>query len=422
MRANRDLNWRSIRKTKKKIIKSHVILFLQVSSDQSILCKIKKHPFPFIIKFPMFGRLLLGVLASVLGSLGHSLGMTLQKRAYLQLEHLNKPLYTDQQWLLGLLLYLFSTTIPPVLALSLLPVFVTAPLSALGLVANAVFARYILNSPFAHTDWMGTLLVTVGSCQVAGWGAIEEPLLELSELLALYRRTPYRVYLVMYVGLVVMGVGMEWGWRQRYRRLVEDRRHRIETEPLLGSDQNRRDETKVGHNRAEITAKYISGSLSAILSGLLCGQTLLLAKSGIGLLVLALGGGNWAQLGDPLAVAILVALVGTALANLYYIQHALKLCSTLTVVPLCYCSGSMSALVSSLVYFNQARLMTVWQISMVSVGILLLAIGVGFLSVNKSPVMEHRTSESTESTGSYLSLPEEEEQLITEEDNIIVLR
>ncbi|KAJ1932239.1 hypothetical protein FBU59_006440, partial [Linderina macrospora] len=83
---------------------------------------------------------------------------------------------------------------------------------------------------------------------------------------------------------------------------------------------------------------------------------------------------------DPLAVAIVVGLVATALANLYYIQRALRLCSTLTVVPLTYCSSSLMALVSSLVYFDQIRLLSALQIAMISIGIVLLAVGVMFLS------------------------------------------
>ncbi|KAI9503931.1 hypothetical protein BX070DRAFT_175931, partial [Coemansia spiralis] len=115
-----------------------------------------------------------------------------------------------------------------------------------------------------------------------------------------------------------------------------------------------------------------------VISGLICSQTLLLAKSGIGLLVLTLKGDM--QFKDPLALAIVTGLICTALANLYYIQHALRLCSTLTVVPLCYCSSSLSALISSLVYFNQMRLLNALQVSMISVGIVLLAAGVGLLS------------------------------------------
>ncbi|KAJ2505197.1 hypothetical protein GGI11_007093 [Coemansia sp. RSA 2049] len=135
-------------------------------------------------------------------------------------------------------------------------------------------------------------------------------------------------------------------------------------------------EAKMSRNLA--VARCASGFVSAAISGLICSQTLLLAKSGIGLLVLTAKGSM--QFKDPLALAIVTGLVLTALANLYYIQHALRLCSTLTVVPICYCSSSLSALVSSLVYFNQLRLLTPLQVTMISVGIVLLAVGVGLLS------------------------------------------
>ncbi|KAJ2260165.1 hypothetical protein GGI01_003174 [Coemansia sp. RSA 376] len=390
----------------------------------------------------MFGRLLFGVAASVAGSLGHSLGMTLQKRAHLRLtsQDSKHSAWMDKEWQFGFGLYLLSSTVPPTIALSILPVFVAAPLAAVGLVANAVFAKYILASSFARTDILGTLLVSVGSFCVAVFGAIDEPLLSLSELLLLYRRPAYVLFFALYSALLLTLVATELYWRRRYVRLsvmssdtprvalrqvsqlwmLGSRGTFAEQDPLLSASSSESSSgyssvtelspepvsciqtnipaeavdcmyrrhfseandallsNEVKTNRAEQVARYISGLLSAVLSGLLCSQTLLLAKSGIGLLLLTLQGDM--QIRDPLALAIALGLVITALSNLYYIQRALRLCSTLTVVPLSYCSSSLSALMSSLVYFDQVRLMNATQISMISVGIVLLAAGVGLLS------------------------------------------
>ncbi|KAJ1902324.1 hypothetical protein LPJ66_000084 [Kickxella alabastrina] len=401
------------------------------------------------------GRVLLGVTASVAGSLGHSLGMTLQKRAHLRLESQisNAKAWKDPQWQFGLALYLFSSTVPPTIALSMLPVFVTAPLAAVGLVANAVFAKYILASSFARTDALGTILVSVGSCCVAAFGAIDEPPLSLEDLLLLYKRPAYVMYFVIYSLIVATLIVSELYWRRKHSSAaasgdkdasssmvvsdaVESRvalqsvpaalrsawtmQHGVsEEETLLGGscpssprlDSNSYASTSVSPaiessevvdqmyrhhfsrtneesmlmlpneikmSRSEQVARYISGFLSAVISGLICSQTLLLAKSGIGLLVLTFQGHM--QFNDPLALAIVIGLIVTALANLYYIQHALRLCSTLTVVPLCYCSSSLSALISSLVYFNQMRLLSHTQVAMISVGVVLLASGVALLS------------------------------------------
>ncbi|KAJ2036724.1 hypothetical protein H4S03_003452 [Coemansia sp. S3946] len=387
----------------------------------------------------MFGRLLFGVAASVAGSLGHSLGMTLQKRAHLRLtsQDSKHSAWMDKEWQFGFGLYLLSSTVPPTIALSILPVFVAAPLAAVGLVANAVFAKYILASSFARTDILGTLLVSVGSFCVAVFGAIDEPLLSLRELLLLYRRPAYVLFFALYLALLLTLVATELYWRRRYVRLsvmssdtprvqvsqlwiLGSRGTFAEQDPLLSPSSSESSSgyssvtelspepvsciqtnipaevvdcmyrrhfseandallsNEVKTSRAEQVARYISGLLSAVLSGLLCSQTLLLAKSGIGLLLLTVQGDM--QIRDPLALAIALGLVITALSNLYYIQRALRLCSTLTVVPLSYCSSSLSALMSSLVYFDQVRLMNAMQISMISVGIVLLAAGVGLLS------------------------------------------
>ncbi|KAJ2425441.1 hypothetical protein IWW41_004390, partial [Coemansia sp. RSA 2522] len=286
----------------------------------------------------MYSRLLLGVGASVVGSLGHSLGMTLQKRAHMRLEAIDssRPLWKDKQWQLGLLLYLFSSTAPPMLALSMLPVFVAAPLAAVGLVANAVFARYILASTFVHTDMAGTLLVTLGSMCVAVFGAIDEPLLSLRQLMLLYRRPAYVVFFVVYATMVVALIAAEIYWRRRYDQARRGSRANVvsefavtpnmqlanvasrgwtrgvEAEPLLatlgpvysststtpspvysssstmprlvdaGSDAYFAATADVlpceaKTSRAEQVARYVSGFLSAVISGLICSQTLLLA-------------------------------------------------------------------------------------------------------------------------------------------------
>ncbi|KAJ2681847.1 hypothetical protein H4R19_007249, partial [Coemansia spiralis] len=319
----------------------------------------------------MHARVLLGIAASVAGSVGHSLGMTLQKRAHMRLgprtgsgaRRRRHGVWRDREWLAGLALYLLSSTGPPMLALSMLPMFVTAPLAAVGLVANAVFACWILASPFTWTDALGTLLVVIGSGCVALFGAIDEPPLALDELLRLYRRRTYVCYFALFSTTVAALIGAELLWRRRHRRLwgrttecaavgepappsappppfaaagptlpmntVPVRAaydSDAESEPLLSPSPASYDavertaappppptaaaassphsaaaamyrdfflaandgllDCEIKSARAEQAARYASGTLSAVISGLICSQTLLLAKSGIGLVVL----------------------------------------------------------------------------------------------------------------------------------------
>ncbi|KAJ2805656.1 hypothetical protein H4R20_002000 [Coemansia guatemalensis] len=338
----------------------------------------------------------------------------------------------------------------------MLPVFVAAPLAAVGLVANAVFARTILASSFVRTDAMGTVLVAAGSGLVALFGAIDEPPLDLGQLLHLFRRQPYVVFFGVYTAVVMLLISFELFWRRRYISLKRRREAAAtvaalgsepptlaentpsvllaavaecldtETRPLLSSRTTSRSPSTATYSSDTTAssphimaargptqydavgemyrehfymegetlemetktpslqrARYASGFLSAVVSGLICSQTLLLAKSGIGLILLSARGSM--QLNDPLALAIALGLVGTALVNLYYIQHALSMCSTLTVVPLCYCSSSLAALLSSLVYFDQLRLLGALQIMMIAIGIVLLAVGVVLLSLKAEP-------------------------------------
>ncbi|KAJ1988739.1 hypothetical protein H4R33_002325 [Dimargaris cristalligena] len=127
----------------------------------------------------------------------------------------------------------------------------------------------------------------------------------------------------------------------------------------------------------------IRGLLYGIVSGMLCSQSLLFAKSGIELLIVTLQQGN-NQFTNPLAGFILLALVVTSLSQLYFLNRSLELCSTLVIAPLTFCSYNLSTLLNGLIYYDQFQALAPYQLALVLVGAVILSIGVCILSVGLS--------------------------------------
>ncbi|KAJ1910506.1 hypothetical protein IWQ60_010624 [Tieghemiomyces parasiticus] len=124
----------------------------------------------------------------------------------------------------------------------------------------------------------------------------------------------------------------------------------------------------------------LRGLLYGVVSGMLCSQSLLFAKSGIELLLVTLAGQE-NQFTGPLAWFILFGLLVTSLAQLYFLNRSLELCSTLVIAPLTFCSYNLSTLLNGLVYYDQFQLLAPHQLALVLVGSVILSAGVFILSI-----------------------------------------
>ncbi|OLY77858.1 putative magnesium transporter NIPA8 [Smittium mucronatum] len=175
----------------------------------------------------------LGVLYSLLGSFGHSFGLTLQRKAHIQRQKISHaigtdgnlvsnssslpPIYTNILWLVGFIIYIVSSSVFPTLALIYLPVFVTAPLSSVNLAANTLCAGFVLNSKISWRDYRDTILVTFGAIWIAIFATIDEKERSLNDLIELYTRPIFIVYFIIYQILVLSLIFAEIYLRKRYR-------------------------------------------------------------------------------------------------------------------------------------------------------------------------------------------------------------
>lgn len=125
----------------------------------------------------------------------------------------------------------------------------------------------------------------------------------------------------------------------------------------------------------------------AAVSGTLSGVCLLLAKSGVELLVLTFGtGGN--QFNRLGSWALLCILIAAALAQLWYLNKALRMADPTLICPLAFCFYNTSSIALGLVYFDQVSVISATSLTLVILGIVLLLAGVLFVSMKPLSIHE----------------------------------
>jgi uncharacterized membrane protein len=124
-----------------------------------------------------------------------------------------------------------------------------------------------------------------------------------------------------------------------------------------------------------------------MLSGNISSQSLLFAKSGVELLILTIFHGE-NQFKYFLTWVLVVIMIITALLQLFYLNKGLRLCDTVILIPLSFCTFNVSCLFNGLVYYNQWERLFWWQILCVMVGIIILVSGVLILSWRTSAADE----------------------------------
>jgi hypothetical protein len=126
-------------------------------------------------------------------------------------------------------------------------------------------------------------------------------------------------------------------------------------------------------------------------SGTLSGACLLLAKSGVELLVLTIAGNN--QFDRWQSWFLIVVMLAVALLQLWYLNKSLRLADPTLVCPLAFCFYNTSSIMLGLVYFNQLGSLSPTSLILVVVGIAVLLAGVWTVSMHGSGSQEYEVKE-----------------------------
>src|SRR5271169_2837403 len=154
------------------------------------------------------GPITLGVTTAIITSLIQSLGLTLQRKSHVKEEsrppHQRRRPFRRGLWRLGLIIFLSSNILGSTVQITTLPLVILAPLQASGLIFNAVLASLILHEEFTRLSLLGTILVSIGAGLIAGFGALEEPSHNLSELLTMFEKIPFLIWMIIQGGIVIV--------------------------------------------------------------------------------------------------------------------------------------------------------------------------------------------------------------------------
>lgn len=101
-------------------------------------------------------------------------------------------------------IFFSSNVLGSLFQIASLPVVILAPLGAVSLLWNALFARFLLGDVFSPWMILGTLLIAGGAVLIAIFGIVPEPTHSLEDLLQLFRRPAFVAYFSLLGAVVVV--------------------------------------------------------------------------------------------------------------------------------------------------------------------------------------------------------------------------
>lgn len=173
---------------------------------------------------------------------------------------------------------------------------------------------------------------------------------------------------------------------QRPRRSSLSSRSSTSSSAIEDDDVKVPDEASIARTRLALAVAF------AAVSGTLSGLCLLLAKSGVELLVLTFGLGK-NQFNRFGSWALVVIMIVAALAQLWYLNKALKMADPTLVCPLAFCFYNTSSIALGLVYFNQLDNLTTSSLLLVILGTAILLAGVFIVSTKPEAIAPGETSD-----------------------------
>ncbi|CAH1758462.1 10564_t:CDS:2 [Entrophospora sp. SA101] len=310
-------------------------------------------------KTPPQVNFVVAITIAVSTSFIQSLGLTIQRKSHVLNESTSRELRRSAcrrpLWHLGFDTYLISNIIGSVFSIGYLPIIILAPLGAVTLVFNAFFAKLLLGDVFTKKSFIA-------------FGVVRESAHSLEDLIELYKRPAFIVYFSITEFVVIILLSLN-----KYGEHLLSKISKNERDPIFGWSMKK--------------FQTILGISYGCVGGMISSQSLLFAKSGLELLVLTIIYRD-NQFNKPLSWIIVIILAVTALLQLYYLNKGLRLCDTVILIPLSFCSYNVSTIFNGLVYYDQWTCLHWWQLVLVAVGICILLCGVLILSWRKGTALE----------------------------------
>ncbi|CAK41325.1 uncharacterized protein An12g08750 [Aspergillus niger] len=266
-----------------------------------------------------------------------------------------------------MLMFVIANIVGSTIQITTLPLPVLSTLQAVSDFSESyAFTRYSL---------IGTVLVCIGALLIAVFGAVGEPAHTLDQLLELLQR---RNFILWMAGTAVLVLVIYLGSRL-LKFLASPSRSKYP-----GTRGSYRPHLQISHGRVRL----IRGLCYGMISGILSAHSLLLAKSAVELLVRTVVD-RVNQFDRWQSWVILLAMIGLALSQLFYLHRGLKLCSTSVLYPFVFCIYNIIAIIDGLIYFRQMSQLAGFHAGLISLGTIVLLGGVLCLSWRLEVIDSH---------------------------------
>ncbi|PYI02994.1 hypothetical protein BO78DRAFT_323882 [Aspergillus sclerotiicarbonarius CBS 121057] len=287
------------------------------------------------------GSVAVGVIVGLISTSLQAIGLTLQRKSHILEDEkhpydLRRPPYKRRRWQLGMLMFVVANIVGSTIQITTLPLPVLSTLQASGLVFNTIFATLILGEAFTRYSLIGTVLVCIGALLIAVFGAVGEPAHSLDQLLELLQR---RNFVLWMAGTAVLVLVIYLGSRL-LKFLVSPSRFKYSSSRAV-----------------ELLVRTVVDRVNQF--------------------------NRWQSW------VILLAMIGLALTQLFYLHRGLKLCSTSVLYPFVFCIYNIIAIIDGLIYFQQMSQLAGFHAGLISLGTIVLLSGVLCLSWRLEVVDSH---------------------------------
>lgn len=128
-------------------------------------------------------------------------GLTIQRKSHLENDARpparQRKAHRRPLWLIGFAIFISSNLFGTIFQIGALPIVILAPLGAVSLLWNAVLSRILLGDFFTTSTLLGTFLIALGATLIAIFGVVPEENHNLAELLQLFKRPGFVVYITL---------------------------------------------------------------------------------------------------------------------------------------------------------------------------------------------------------------------------------
>lgn len=323
---------------------------------------------------------IVGAIVGAIGSIASNLGVNIQKYAFMQDEKkgIKRPFVCMPGWWLGIVAVI-TGAIFDFVALGFAAQSIVAPIGAVTLVANVIFASCWLGEKFSKWDFLGTTMILVGSTLAVCFGDHSQNTYTTQELLDFYSQLGFILYAIACVFFIMALYVVV-----RFAEPLKDEIRRVNKQYDAADDaHNDAEADRLDEDLNTLEARYqkfvkIHPFAYCAISGVFGGQNILFGKMVAELVKKTVLGDT--QMKNPFTYLFMVCMFVSIYLQLRFMAKALEYFDALYVVPVFQCFFISVSTLAGAAYFGEFDNFSVSNWIAFPIGITMTMAGVYVLS------------------------------------------